>query len=262
MRWHGERGIPLEANEPHHWGLRDAPDVLCVVSAYLAAYNAKTAGVRDYIAQLMFNSPPGISDAMDLAKMLAMIEVIAPLAASDFRIWRQTRTGLLSYPVNETAARAHLAVSVYVQMALDPHIVHVVAHSEAHHAATADDVIEACTLARRAIENALRGQPDLLADPAVQARKAELVAEAQMTLRAIRALAEPGVTDAYTDPSTLTRAVTTGVLDAPHLKRNPYARGQIASRIDSRGACVAADGATGRPLDERERLARLGLALD
>jgi hypothetical protein len=191
-----------------------------------------------------------------------MIEIIAPLAASDFRIWRQTRTGLLSYPVNETAARAHLAVSVYVQMALDPHIVHVVAHSEAHHAATADDVIEACTLARRAIENALRGQPDLLADPAVQARKAELVAEAQMTLRAIRALAEPGVTDAYTDPSTLTRAVTTGVLDAPHLKRNPYARGQIASRIDSRGACVAADGATGRPLDERERLARLGLALD
>ena len=40
-------------------------------SAYLSAYNARAFGVRDYIAQMMFNSPPGLSDAMDLAKMLA-----------------------------------------------------------------------------------------------------------------------------------------------------------------------------------------------
>ena len=273
MAWYGERGIPVELNEPHHWGLRDAPDVIFVVSAYLSAYNARACGVRDYIAQLMFNSPPGLSDAMDLAKMLACLEMTAPLSPSPpklggtergregFRIWRQTRTGLLSYPLDPDAARAHLAASVYLQMALRPHIVHVVGHTEAHHAATADDVIEACKLARRAIENALRGQPDMTADPAVQQRKEELVREARVTLEAIRALAGPDVTDPFTDPATLTRAVTTGVLDAPHLRNNPFARGRIVTRVDPRGACVAVDPAIGRALSEEERIATLGIQL-
>ena len=259
MAWYGERNISVELNEPHHWGMRDAPDVVFVVSAYLSAYNARAFGVRDYIAQLMFNSPPTLSDRMDLAKMLAILELIAPLAGPDFRIWRQTRTGLLSYPLDPDAARAHLATTVYLQMALRPHIVHVVGHTEAHHAATADDVIEACKLARRAIENALRGQPDMTADPAVQARKEELIREAQVTLEAIRALAGPDVSDPLTDPATLARAVTTGILDAPHLRNNPYARGQMVTRIDERGACVAADPVSGRPLSEEERLARLGI---
>ena len=120
MAWYGERDIPVELNEPHHWGMRDAPDVVFVVSGYLSAYNAKAFGVHDYIAQLMFNSPPGLSDAMDLAKMLAILEMIQPLAGPDFRIWEQTRTGLLSYPLDLPAARAHLAASIYLQMSLQP----------------------------------------------------------------------------------------------------------------------------------------------
>jgi hypothetical protein len=190
---------------------------------------------------------------MDLAKMLAVLDLIAPLAGPDFAIWRQTRTGLLSYPVEVNAARAHLAASVYLQMALRPHVVHVVAHSEAHHAATADDVIEACQLARRAIENALR-QPDMTADPAVQERKQELVREAQVTLDAIRALAGPGVSDPWTDPVALAQAVTTGLLDAPHLRNNPCARGIVVSRLDQRGACVAVDPTSGRAWSEQERI--------
>jgi hypothetical protein len=259
MAWYGERGIPVELNEPHHWALRDAPDVIFVVAAYLSAHNARAFGVRDYIVQMMFNSPPAVSDAMDLAKMLAALEIVAPLAGSDFRVWRQTRTGLLSYPLNMTAARAHLAASVYVQMALRPHIVHVVSHSEAHHAATAEDVIEACELARRAIGNALRGAPEMTADPAVQERKEELLREAQVTLAAIRSLASPEVSDPFSDPDTLARAVTHGVLDAPHLRNNSYARGQLTTRIDARGACVAVDPTTGRPLPEGERITRLGI---
>lgn len=252
MRWYGERGIPVELNEPHHWGMRDAPDAIFVVSAYLAAYNARACGVRDYIAQLMFNSPPGHSDAMDLAKMLAIIELIEPLAGPDFRIWRQTRTGLLSYPVDQVAARAHLAASVYLQMALQPQIVHVVSHTEAHHAATADDVIEACGLARRAIENALRGQPRMTADPLVVARVEYLVHQASVLLSAIEDLAPPGVHDPLSDPATLARAVSHGLLDAPQLRGNRFARGQIATRVID-GACVAID-RQGRPLDERMRL--------
>jgi methylmalonyl-CoA mutase cobalamin-binding subunit len=268
MAWYGERNIPVELNEPHHWGLRDAPDVVCVASAYLSAYNARAFGVRDYIAQMMFNSPPGLSDAMDLAKMLACLEIVAPLANSPvpvrgqgqgFRIWRQTRTGLLSYPLDPDAARAHLATTVYLQMALRPHVLHVVGHTEAHHAATATDVVEACKLARRSVENAYRGQPDMTADPAIQLRKEELVREASVTLDAIQALAEPGVADPFVDPATLARAVTGGVLDAPHLRNNPFARGQIDTRIDARGACIAVDSDTGQPLSERERIGRLYL---
>ncbi len=268
MAWYGERNVPVELNEPHHWGMRDAPDVLFVVAAYLSAYNARAFGVRDYIAQMMFNSPPGLSDAMDLAKMMACLEITAPLAnpgqgeERPFRIWRQTRTGLLSYPLDQDAARAHLATSVYLQMALRPHIVHVVGHTEAHHAATAADVIEACKLARRAIENALDGQPDMLADPAIRQRKDELVREAQVTLKAIRGLGGPDVADPFTDPATLARAVTTGLLDAPHLRHNSFARGQIVTRIDSRGACVAVEPGTGRAISEAERIAALGTPPD
>jgi len=70
--------------------------------------------------------PAGTSDAMDLAKMSALLEMIASLADANFHIWRQTRTGLLSYPLEPNAARAHLSASIYLQMALKPDIVHIV----------------------------------------------------------------------------------------------------------------------------------------
>jgi|Deesub1362A_J573_1020465.scaffolds.fasta_scaffold02812_5 methylmalonyl-CoA mutase cobalamin-binding subunit len=261
MAWYGEREIPVELNEPHHWGMRDAPDVIYVVAAYLSAYNAKAFGVRDYIAQLMFNSPPGLSDRMDLAKMLACLRMIEPLEDEGFRIWRQTRTGLLSYPLELSAARAHLASSIYLQMAIKPHIVHIVGHTEADHAASAEEIIEASRMARQVIEAAIRGAPDMLADPQVQARAAQLVDQAQVTLQAIRELG-PESPDPLTDPRVLAQAVECGILDAPQLKNNPYARGEIVTRIDERGACVAVDPEKESPIREQARLARLALAFD
>lgn len=246
----------MEINEPHHWGMRDAPDVIFVVAAYLSAYNARAFGVKDYIAQMMFNSPPGLTDAMDLAKMLAVLKLIEPLAASNFHIWRQTRTGLLSYPVDVDAARAHLAASVYLQMALRPHILHVVGYTEADHAATSADVIESCKLAWRSVENALGG-PDMTQDDRVQTRAAELVQEAAVTLEAIRNLAPAGVADPFIDSTTLTRAVQTGILDAPQLKNNPFGRGKIVTSIDSSGASNAIEPTTGSTLNERDRIATL-----
>jgi methylmalonyl-CoA mutase cobalamin-binding subunit len=237
MSWYGVRNIPVEINEPHHWGMRDAPDVVFTVAAYLSAYNARAHGVKDYIAQLMFNSPPGLSDAMDLAKMLAILELIDPLAGPDFRIWRQTRTGLLSYPVDTDAARAHLSASIYLQMALRPHIVHVVGYTEADHAASANEVIESCKLARRSIENGLR-QPDMTFDPLVQDRKEQLINEVNEIIDTIIALASEDVPDPLADAETLTKVVTYGILDAPQLINNPFAQGKIRSHIDNRGACV------------------------
>ena len=252
MTFYGERGFPLEVNEPHHWGMRDAPDVVFVVSAYLSAYNARAFGVRDYIAQMMFNSPPGTSDTMDLAKMSAALTLSGELKNDKFHIWRQTRTGLLSYPLEQNAARAHLAASVYLQMALHPHILHVVAHTEAHHAATADDIIDACRMARRSIENALKGQPDMLKDPTIQQRKEELVREARITLTAIKNYSKNTNRDPFTDPECLAGAVSGGILDAPHLKNNPFAPGTIQTRIIS-GACEVVDG-KGNKITESQRL--------
>ena len=255
MAWYGRHDIPVELNEPHHWGMRDATDVIFVVSAYLSAYNAKAFGVRDYIAQLMFNSPPGTSDAMDLAKMLACLALTKPLEDDTFRIWRQTRTGLLSYPLQDDAARAHLAASIYVQMALKPHIVHIVGHTEAHHAATAADIIQASRMARSAIDNTLAGQPDMTHDPAIQSRVEILTQEALTTIEAIKNLAPKSTVDPLVDPATLSKAVTTGILDAPHLKNNPFARGIIQTRVVD-GACVAVD-PEGNSISESTRIHHL-----
>ena len=252
MAFYGERGFPLEVNEPHHWGMRDAPDVIFVVSAYLSAYTARAFGVQDFIAQMMFNSPPGTSDAMDLAKMSAALTLSEELENESFRVWRQTRTGLLSYPLEQNAARAHLAASVYLQMALRPHILHVVGHTEAHHAATADDIIDACQMARRSIENALKGQPDMLKDAAIQQRKDELISETRITLTAISNLAKNIDCDPFTDPDSLARAVSSGILDAPHLKNNPFAPGTIQTQIIN-GACEAVD-RKGDKITETQRL--------
>lgn len=267
MQWYGARGIPVELNEPHHWGMRDASDAVFVAAAFLSAYNARAFGVQDYIAQMMFNSPPGLSDKMDLAKMLTALDLITPLASPSphfteqngrneggFRIWKQTRIGLLSHPLDPEAARGHLAASTYLQMSLRPHIYHIVGHTEAHHAATADDVIVASRVARRAIENAL-GAPDLTADPIVTRRRAELAAETNAILDAIRALAGPDAADPFTDAATLARAVTSGILDAPQLVNNKFGRGRVRTRIVD-GACVSVDG-TGNPISERERIAKL-----
>jgi methylmalonyl-CoA mutase cobalamin-binding subunit len=254
MEWYGAHDIPVELNEPHHWGMRDAPDVIFVVSAYLAAYNARAFGVHNYIAQMMFNSPPGTSDAMDLAKMVALLEMDAELENEVFTVWRQTRTGLLSYPLEPAAARAHLSASIYLQMSLRPHIVHIVGHTEAHHAATADDIIEACLMARRAIENALAGQPDMLQDPAIQNRKNHLMAEARLTLQAIHNLGDNSQGDPFTNPHNLSEAVRLGILDAPHLKNNLFAPGSIQTRIIN-GSCEVIDEA-GKSIAEKDRLSK------
>jgi hypothetical protein len=169
-------------------------------------------------------------------------------------VWRQTRTGLLSYPVDQVAARAHLAQSVMLQMSVKPHIIHVVGYTEADHAASADEVIESARMAGYVAEVALRGNPDMTHDPRVQARKEELLAETQVLLDAIRGLG-PHLDDPLSDPETLAQAVSIGLLDAPQLVNNPFARGAMRTR-SIYGAIVAVD-ADGQQLSEQERVGQI-----
>jgi len=255
MRWHGERDIPVEGNEPHHWELRDGHDAVACAAAYLYAYVARAMGVRDYIATYMFETPPHLSNRMDLAKQLAKAELAESLADVGFRVWRQTRTGLMSYPLDVDAARGHLGASIYLQMAMRPHVVHVVGYCEADHAARPGEVIASCQMARRAIENALRGAPDMAADPAIQQRKERLKAEAMAVVEGIRALGASAGADPLLDADTLARAVSVGLLDAPHLRGSPHACGQVRTQaID--GAILAVD-EWGQPVTEQERVAAI-----
>lgn len=239
--WYGARNIPVEANEAHHWGMRDASDTVFVLSAYLAAYNARHYGVQDHIVQMMFNSPPGTSAAMDIAKMLAVRAVVEPLAGPGFRLWWQTRTGLLSYPVDQAQARAHLATSVFLQATLKPDILHVVGYPEADHAVEAHEVIESCQMARKAIVNAMDSQVDLSQLPNVQQRVAELKTETARMLDTIRRLGQGKAEDPLADAAVLAEAVRWGILDAPQLVNNPFARGEVETILDGRGACIVKD---------------------
>ncbi|MEF9426789.1 MAG: cobalamin B12-binding domain-containing protein, partial [Candidatus Mariimomonas ferrooxydans] len=125
IKWHAAQGVPVEVNESHHWSLRYAPDSIAVAAAYLAAYNAKMMGVTTYISQYMFNSPAETSFSMDLAKMMAKVELIESLHDKDFTTLRETRSGIYSYPTDFDRAKGQLASSTMLQMQLDPHIMHV-----------------------------------------------------------------------------------------------------------------------------------------
>jgi hypothetical protein len=255
MRWHAGKGVPVEMNESHHWSLRDAPDVVAVAAAFLSAYNARACGVRDYVQQLMFNNPPSTSPTMDLGKMLAKLHLVEGLQNDHFSVWRETRGGLTSYPPDPAVARGHLAATICLQMQLEPHVVHIVGHTEAHHATTAEELIEACRIADGAISQCLLGLPDMTLDPGVQRRKKQLLDDVAVLLEAIASLAPEGV-DPFTDADTLATAAEIGLLDAPHLRGNAAACGKITTRLIN-GACLAVDPATNRPIAEADRVARV-----
>ncbi len=255
MKWHGERNIPVEVNESHHWSLRDAHDTIGVVTAFLAAYNAKKMGVKDYVAQYMFNVPPSISPAMDLAKMLAKIELIEGLQDENFTVYRQARAGIASLPVDLNQAKGQLAASCHLAMAIKPHIYHVVGYCEAHHAATAQDIIESCKIVRGVIRNVMLGAVDITQDPKVQERKNQLIEEAQVTLEAIKSLGSD-VDDPLADPAILAKAVKIGILDAPHLRGNEAACGKLVTRLVD-GALYAYDEKENRIISEKERIDRI-----
>ncbi len=256
-RWHAKNDIPVEINESHHWSLRSAHDTIAVSMAYLSAYNAKKAGVRHYIAQYMLNTPLGTSPRMDLAKMLAKIELIESLHDHYFVSLRQVRPGLFSYPPDLDLGKGQLASSIYTGMMVKPHIVHVVGFCEADHAATADDIIESCKIVRRVIHDCLLGTLNPLDDKDVLTRKNELVKEAQLLIATIRSLGDKSSTDPLIEPVTYVRAVRKGVLDAPHLRNNPIAKGLLRTKMID-GACLAINPDTGNPINETTRLGQLG----
>jgi hypothetical protein len=126
----------------------------------------------------------------------------------------------------------------------------VVGYTEAHHAASAEEVIESASMTQEVVDTALRGSPDMTHDPAIQHRKQQLIAETHLLLDAVRALGQ-NTQDPFADPAVLARAVALGLLDAPQLVNNPYAPGRVRTRsIDGAGWAVDNQG---KPLGEKKR---------
>jgi uncharacterized protein (TIGR01319 family) len=126
--------------------------------------------------QMMFELPPDISALDDLAKMKAAYELVEPLTRHfDFHIHKQTRSGLPSFPPNLNQAKGHLAFGVYTQLYMEPDILHVVTHSEAHHEASADDIIESCEIVKQVCLDFAKGHvPQVWEEPLVKSRILEL----------------------------------------------------------------------------------------
>ncbi len=252
MGWYARQGIPVEVNESHQWSLREAHDSLAVAMAFLAAYNAKKAGVKDYVSQYMFNNPPGTSARMDIAKMLAKNEMIESLSDGTFTVWREVRAGLAHFSSNPGQAKGQLAASGVISLALSPHIFHVVGFSEGDHAICPDELIESCEIVHGVLHNTLHGMPDLTDNPAIQARKNELKEEAQVLLEALGKFGEERSDDPWSDPDLLADAIRKGLLDTPHFRGNQYLCGNIVTSLID-GAWFAIDPSTGEKISEKTR---------
>lgn len=258
MGWYGERGIPVEVNESHQWSLRDAHDSLAVTMAYLAAYNAKKVGVRDYVSQYMFNTPPATTPAMDIAKMLAKNELICSLEDNNFRVFREVRAGIAHFAAHPDTAKGQLAASAVFSLTLRPHILHVVGFSEGDHAVFHDELIESCNIVHGVLRDCLQGMPDFYSDKSIQQRKNDLLKEAGVLMDALKSMEKGSGKDSFSDPGILASAIEKGLLDAPHFRGNEYLCGQITTGVINGGYDVI-DRETGNRLTEKERIQKLKL---
>jgi methylmalonyl-CoA mutase cobalamin-binding subunit len=252
MRWHADHRVPLEINDVHQWSLRYAPDAVAVANAYLCAYLARSIGVKTYVAQYMFNTPPETDPVHDLGKMLAQKEMIEEFRDASFQPLHMVRAGLMSFSPDPAIAKGQLAASTAISLAIDPQIVHVVGYSEADHAVKPDELIESLGIAQGVLRNLAQGRPQLAADRRVQRRRNQLLAEARQILERIRMIGK-GSSDPYLDPDVLARVVEKGILFAPHILNERYCQPQWITTTAG-GCCRSALAESGQPISEVERL--------
>jgi hypothetical protein len=258
MQWYANHEIPVEVNESHQWSLRDAHDSLAVATSFLAAYNAKKMGVKNYISQYMFNTPPGTTPQMDIAKMLAKNELIGKLTDDKFRVYKEVRAGIAHFSPNPNIAKGQLAASALISLSLQPHILHVVAFCEGDHAVYPDELIESCDIVHGVIQNTLYGLPDYSIDKIIIERKNILIEEAEYLLNGLKKFGNSLNDDPWCDPKTLASAIKVGILDTPHFSGNPNLSGNIKTNLIN-GAWFAIDRESGKIITEKERLQQFDL---
>jgi len=204
----------------------------------------------------MFNIPNSLSFSMDLAKVLAQIEMTESLADSGFRVYRQTRAGLPFLSGDSSVAKGQLAATTALQMNVRPHIIHVVGYSEALHAATPEVIIESCKIVRGVVRSTLHGNAEATGDSRVKERRDELLSETGYLLDFIRDEYSGASDDPLADAAVLSDCIKRGILDAPHIVKTGEFCGNLQTRVHD-GKCLAWDVKAGRTIDEKTRLEML-----
>ncbi len=202
----------------------------------------------------MFNTPRETSFTMDLAKMLAKIELIESLHDDDFRNSKGDKDRSVTVcPPIFNYGKGQLGSSTMLQMQIDPSIVHVVAYCESSYAAKPQDIIESSEIVLKVIENCLEGCPDMKNDSRVMKRKEELVKDASLIIERIRSLdVYRRYEDPLAEPGIIAMAIKKGILDAPHLEGAHGACGSIRTFFYN-GANFAVSG-KGEIISEKDRL--------
>jgi hypothetical protein len=252
MKWYADRKVPLEVNEAYQWSKLGAHDSLVVAMAYLAAYNAKKAGVQSYVSHFLTDAVPGSLPSMEISKMLAIIEVISELEDNLFKVYRQVTVSITRSSNNPSIIKGQLLSISRMNIVIKPHIVHVASFSNGGHSTETDEIIGNCKLVEEVIRNGYEGTPDDKSDILILGRKSELVIQAKLILDAICRIHEGGG-DPLIDPVTIAKSIEIGILNLPHFKKHLNNAESITTKI-IKGACYVIDIQTGIPISEKERL--------
>lgn len=189
-----KHGIPVEMNDPNQWSSRWAHDTVIVSSYALVSAVMTMCGVQNMVLQMQFNKPKETGDYADLAKMSAGMEMAKRISMgrkNPAPIFRETRTGIESLSADMNLAKWQLARSTFLQMCMDPHIIHIVSYCEANYAARPADIIDSSKLIRRAVRIFRENKEDILKEvnvPIVNERKEFLVKESSYLLNEIAKL--------------------------------------------------------------------------
>jgi len=192
---------------------------------------------------------------MDLARVMAMVELVEELKDEGFRVYRQVRAGLNYLSPDLDIAKGQLAATTFLAMNIKPHIIHVVGFNEAEHAATPDNVIESCKIVRGVIRNLVNDSIDLSNNNLIQERKEYLKSEAKYLANFICEYYKNS-NDPLSDAFVLADCIKRGIIDAPHIVKNNKFKGILTTRIID-GKCVAYSNDKMAELSEAERIEEL-----
>lgn len=249
LKYIAQTNKPFEPNIPHHFAFRGSDDVTYVISAVLAARTAKKYGIKDFILQVMLNTPRYTWGIVDIAKARAILELIYPLKDETFNIYLQPRAGLDYFAPDIDMAKVQLA---HVSMLMDdiephneysPEIIHVVSYSEALFLANPKVINESVQITQSAIKyyrNFKKENPNFLNqyEADIQTKTNELVSEVKILLKSI----EEVVDEPYTAQG-LHDIFAYGYLQTPYLWANkedfPYAT-YFKSKV-SKGSTILVD---------------------
>jgi hypothetical protein len=226
LKYIAKTNKPFEPNIPHHFAFRGSDDLTYVISAVLAARTAKKYEIREFILQVMLNTPRYTWGIVDLAKSRAILKLIKPLVDDTFNVYLQPRAGLDYFAPNIEQAKVQLA---QVSMLMDdiepskpnsPEIVHVVSFSEALFLANPKVINESVQITLSAIDYYRKYKienPSFLNqyEDDIHTKTDELVHEASIILESIEKI----ISDPYS-ASGLYEVFTLGYLQTPYLWAN------------------------------------------